>query len=90
MRDADLLKFIPRRADDWRDTTLINLQGLAFDRLAVTNGATIFELQREEVLRGLEPVVRASLEAYADGVNAPAPQGAGRRVFTYQVHCPNG
>jgi hypothetical protein len=44
--DADLLKLIPRQADDWRDLTLISLTGLAFDRIAVTNGPTTFELQR--------------------------------------------
>ncbi len=45
--DADFLKYIPRSADDWRDTALINLDGLVFDRLAVTNGTKIFELRRE-------------------------------------------
>jgi hypothetical protein len=45
--DADLLKYIPRSADDWRDTTLLDLKGLAFDRLAVTNGAKVFELRRD-------------------------------------------
>ena len=45
--DADFLKYLPRTADDWRDTTLINLNGLAFDRLAVTNGTKIFELRRD-------------------------------------------
>jgi hypothetical protein len=45
--DADFLKYLPRTADDWRDTTLINLKGLAFDRLAATNGAKVFELRRD-------------------------------------------
>ena len=45
--DADLLTCIPRTADDWRDTTLLDLKNLAFDRLAVTNGAKIFELRRD-------------------------------------------
>jgi hypothetical protein len=45
--NADLLNYLPRSADDWRDTTLINLNGLAFDRLAVTNGTKIFELRRD-------------------------------------------
>jgi hypothetical protein len=45
--DADFLKYIPRTADDWRDTTLIELKGLTFDRLAVTNGAKVFELRRD-------------------------------------------
>src|ERR1035438_6855855 len=45
--DADFLKYIPRTADDWRDTTLIEFKGLTFDRLAVTNGAKVFELRRD-------------------------------------------
>ena len=44
--NADLLKYLPRTADDWRDTTLIDLGGVAFDRLAVTNGTKVFELRR--------------------------------------------
>lgn len=45
--DADFLKYIPHTAEDWRDTTLIDLNGLTFDRLAVTNGAKVFELRRD-------------------------------------------
>lgn len=45
--DADFLKYIPHTAEDWRDTTLIDLKGLAFDRLAVTNGTKVFELRRD-------------------------------------------
>ena len=47
MVDADFLKYIPRTAEDWRDTTLVDLRNLTFDRLAVTNGAKVFELRRE-------------------------------------------
>jgi hypothetical protein len=45
--DADFLKYLPRTADEWRDTALIDLKGLTLDRLAVTNGAKIFELRRD-------------------------------------------
>ncbi len=45
--DAGFLKYLPRSADDWRDTALINLSGQVVDRLAITNGTTIFELRRE-------------------------------------------
>jgi len=45
--DADFLNYLPRTANDWRDTALINLNGLAFDRLAVTNGTKMFELRRQ-------------------------------------------
>ena len=45
--DAGFLNYLPGSADDWRDTALINLNGLAFDRLAVTNGTKMFELRRD-------------------------------------------
>ena len=45
--DAELLKYVPAKADDWRDARLVNLDGFLFDRVAVTNGATMFELQRK-------------------------------------------
>ena len=45
--DAGFLNYLPRSVNDWRDTALINLNGLAFDRLAVTNGTKIFELRRQ-------------------------------------------
>jgi hypothetical protein len=38
--DAELLKHLPRSANDWRDTTLLNLNGFVFDHVAVTNNAT--------------------------------------------------
>ena len=45
--DAEFLSYLPRSVNDWRDTALINLNGLAFDRLAVTNGTKMFELRRQ-------------------------------------------
>jgi hypothetical protein len=45
--DAELLKYVPAKADDWRDARLVNLNSFLFDRVAVTNGATIFQLQRD-------------------------------------------
>jgi hypothetical protein len=43
--DAELLKYIPSSANDWRDTTLLNMDGLVFDTIAVTNNAKSFVLQ---------------------------------------------
>ncbi|HOC55445.1 MAG TPA: DUF4340 domain-containing protein [Verrucomicrobiota bacterium] len=43
--DAGLLQFLPRTADDWRSTALLDLKGVTPDGLAVTNGAKIFELR---------------------------------------------
>jgi hypothetical protein len=45
--DANLLKLLPRQANNWRNTAFISLKGLTFDRLAVTSGTRFFELQRE-------------------------------------------
>ena len=44
--DADLMGYIPMSANDWRDTTLLNLKMLAFDRVVVTNSGKTFELHR--------------------------------------------
>jgi hypothetical protein len=43
--DAELLKLIPRSADEWRDTGLVDLARLAFDRVTVSNAATVIEVQ---------------------------------------------
>jgi len=44
--DVSLLKYVPPTPDDWRDPSLVSLNGLAFNRLIVTNGTKVFELQR--------------------------------------------
>jgi hypothetical protein len=44
--DADLLRALPRNADDWRDTSFVNLKGLPVDHISVTNGAKVLELQQ--------------------------------------------
>jgi hypothetical protein len=62
--DADLLKLMPRTANDWRDPALVSLKKLAFDRLIVTNGGKVLELQHDatnQLWRMLRP-----LEARAD------------------------
>ena len=37
--DAELLKDLPHSADDWRDTSLLDLRALAYDHIGVTNNA---------------------------------------------------
>jgi hypothetical protein len=56
--DADLLKFVPATANDWRDDTLLDLNGLAFDRISVTNSGRNFEVQREGGTNGLWHILR--------------------------------
>lgn len=45
--DAQLLKLLPAKLDDWRDTGLIDLRGLMFDRIIVSNATAVIELQRD-------------------------------------------
>src|SRR3954447_12814682 len=49
--DAGLLQFIPKKPDDWRATELLNLKGVAFDRITITNSGKGFELRKEETNR---------------------------------------
>ncbi len=45
--DADLLRALPRKLDDWRDTALMNLSGLRFDGITVSNTSSVLELRRD-------------------------------------------
>jgi hypothetical protein len=45
--DAQLLRFLPARSDDWRDTALVDLRSLLFDRIGVSNANVALQLQRE-------------------------------------------
>ena len=64
--DADLLKVIPRSANDWRDRDLVHLAQLDFDRVAVTNNGKSFVL-RQESTNGLWRMVWPLFQARADG-----------------------
>ncbi len=44
--DADWLKYLPRSADDWRDTALVNFNDGAPDWIVLTNGTKVIELHR--------------------------------------------
>ncbi len=45
--DADLLRVLPRSVNDWRDTGLVDLAALAFDRLVVSNANAVIEIQHQ-------------------------------------------
>jgi hypothetical protein len=81
--DADFLKHIPHAAEDWRDTTLIDLKGITFDRLAVTNGAKVLELRRDATNKLWRMVY--PLQARANSAKAEQSlhvlQGVGIRQF---------
>lgn len=45
--DGSLWRLLPQTPDDWRSATFVNLAGLAFDRITVSNIARGFELERD-------------------------------------------
>ena len=45
---AGLLDLLPQSTNDWRNTALLEANTPAFDRVSVTNGARILELQHHE------------------------------------------
>jgi len=44
---ADWLKYLPRSADDWRDTALVDFNGGAPDWIILTNGTKVIELHED-------------------------------------------
>lgn len=49
--DAVLLERFPLSADDWRDRALLNMKGLAFDRIEIRAGALSNEIERNATNR---------------------------------------
>lgn len=45
--DARLLRLIPRTPNDWRETRVVNLGEMKFDRIVVTRGEKVIELARD-------------------------------------------
>ena len=45
--DADWLKFIPRSANVWRDTSLVDVNNSGLDWIVLTNNAKVIELRRD-------------------------------------------
>ena len=45
--DAQLLKLLPSKMDDWRDTGLVDLRGMMFDHIIISNATAVIELQRD-------------------------------------------
>jgi hypothetical protein len=45
--DAQLLRLLPTKTDDWRDTGLVDLRGMVFDKIVVSNTTAVIELQRD-------------------------------------------
>ena len=45
--EADLMKLLPVSATDWRDPALVDLRGLEFERISITNAGKVIVLQRD-------------------------------------------
>ncbi|MGA2786258.1 MAG: DUF4340 domain-containing protein, partial [Verrucomicrobiota bacterium] len=70
--DADWLKFIPRSANDWRDTALVNMNNGGLDWILLTNGTKVIELRRDatnHLWRMIRPFpARADAERITDAL----------------------
>lgn len=44
--DSQLLRLLPAKPEDWRDTALVDLRRLVFDRITVSNASIVVELQQ--------------------------------------------
>lgn len=70
--DANLLKLIPKTANDWRDTALVNWPALQFNRLVVTNAGKPLELHytTNELWRMTQPMeMRADRDKVRESLN---------------------
>ena len=70
--DADWLKFIPRSANDWRDTALVDANNSGLDWIVLTNGTKAIELRRDatnHLWRMIRPFpARADAERITDAL----------------------
>jgi hypothetical protein len=70
--DADWLKFIPRSANVWRDTALVNANNSGLDWIVLTNGTKVIELRRDatnHLWRMIRPFpARADTERITDAL----------------------
>jgi hypothetical protein len=70
--DADWLNFIPRSANVWRDTALVNANNSGLDWIVLTNGTKVIELRRDatnHLWRMIRPFpARADAERITDAL----------------------
>ncbi len=65
---SELLKMLPTTASEWRDPSMLTVAPAAIDRICVTNGAKILELQRDPASRAWR-IMRPTPEARADSLS---------------------
>lgn len=87
--DAQLLKWIPRTFDDWRDPSLVDFQRLDFDRLVVTNAGNILDLQRDPTNRLWRMILPDNTRADGDKIEAALQRLHGLRATRFITDDPN-
>jgi uncharacterized protein DUF4340 len=85
--DADWLKFIPRSANDWRDTALVDSGG-AFDWIVLTNAAKAIELRRDATNHLWRMIRPLSARADSERINTALQQLQGARVSQFVTDDP--
>ena len=82
--DAGWLKLIPRAADEWRDTALVNNAGQNdFDWIVLTNNAKVIELRRDPTNRLWHMIRPLQARADADRIGDALQRLATARVAQF-------
>ena len=86
---ADLLKWIPRSANDWRETVLVDFSNLDFDRLVVTNSGKVLELKRNPTNHIWRMVLPLDARADSEQVNDSLEKLSALRATRFVADGPN-
>lgn len=87
--DAELLKWIPRTLDDWRDPSLVDFQQFDFDGLVVTNAGNILDLQRDPTNKLWRMILPDNTRADGDKIEAALQRLHGLRATRFITDDPN-
>jgi hypothetical protein len=77
--DAGLLNFIPSSTNNWRDTALLDIRGGVPDRIIVTNGTKILEMQKDPAT-ALWRIIALSVSSSSYRADSPKVEAALRHL----------
>jgi hypothetical protein len=86
--DARFLAFLPASAEEWRNPLLLQSERLAFDRLTVTNGPSVFEVRRDATNQLWRMEKPLSARADRNGINLLIQQLRDTRVSQFVTDDP--
>jgi hypothetical protein len=66
--EADWLKYLPQQANDWRDRSLVNAEGV-YDWIVLTNGAKVIELRQNHTNHLWQMIRPLAARADSDRIN---------------------